>query len=498
VVAGAGGRGSGADQLFYPGGVAVDGADNLFVADSYNHRVLKITPDGAVTTVLGTGFSGQRDSELSYPRTVATGSDRSVFVADSYNHRVLRVSPDGKVTLVAGRGGAGSELTQLSYPRGVAADSEGNVFVSDNYNHRVLRVSPEGIITVAAGGRGAGDEVTQLNYPFGIAVDAASTLFIGDAYNHRVQTVTAAGVSSTLLGAPGGGGGMNQLVNPVGVDVDAAGNVYVSDTNNHRIQKVSRDGVVTTIWGGEGAGAGERQLNQPFDTATDSRGNLYIADTFNHRVLKVTFPASQGAPQVRHAATNRPAPGTPNLLMRLSPPQTCPEPLSILVGGYAAEVSGSTFTIPEAVDPAVPTEVYVLCQTRNVLPALPLAMTPLQPRLFAGWTSQLLAELTPSGRAIGASSPAQAGDYVALFGTGFGTLAPADANGRRRVQGNVTATVGGVSADVLYAGTAAGQPVGLTQINVRIPQELKAGLQPVVVFVDGEPSQGGVVLPVAP
>lgn len=486
--------------MHYPGGVAVDASDNVYIADSYNHRILKMAPDGAVTVILGTGKSGFAANQLNFPRTLAVDRAGNVFVADSYNHRVQKLTPEGEVTTIAGRGGQGNELTQLSYPRGVAVDDTGNVFVSDNYNHRVLKITSEGIITLAAGGRGQGNAPDQLNFPFGIAIDRQGALYIGDAYNHRVQKVAADGTVTTAAGVPGGGNGYNQLVNPVGVDVDGAGNLYISDTNNNRIQKYTPDGQILTVAGGNGDGADEKQLSSPFDTAVDSTGALYIADTFNHRIERVIFPANSGAPQLRNAATNRPGPAAPNLLVRLSPPLSCPEPLSIVVGGFdaisATANNETTFIIPESVDPAVPTDVYTLCQSRSLLPVLKLPMTTLQPRLFTSWSNQPLAENAADFRLIDAANPSRAMDLISLYGTGFGALEAPDDTGRRRVKANVTATIGDVPAEVLYAGTASGQTIGLQQINLRIPADAKPGMQPVLIFADRVPTQGGVVIAV--
>jgi len=496
TVAGAAGRGSGDSQLYYPGGAAIDAQDNLYIADSYNHRILKITSNGSVTTVLGTGIAGKSDTQLLLPRTLAVDKAGTLYVTDSYNQRVQKLTPDGTVSTIAGSGGQGDALNQLSFPRGVAVDPNGNVFVSDNYNHRVLRVSPEGVTTVFAGGLGPGYEANQLNFPFGLAVDALGTLYIGDAYNHRVQKIPPGGPPSTFFGRFGGGTGMDQLANPVGVDVDAAGNVYVSDTNNNRVQKIAADGTVSTIAGGTGEGPGQFQLSSPFDTAVDSQGNLFVVDTYNHRVQKLTFPAPLNSPQFRHAVTNRPEPGSPNEAMELSPAPLCQAPLNVLVGGYPAEVDGPRFVIPEAVDPNVPTEIYVNCQTRAVVSGMKLPMRAEVPRLYANWAGQALAEVAETGVVIDSQSPAKPGSFVALFGSGFGALDRADALGRRRTLSIVTASIGGLPAEVFYAGTVSGQSPGLVQINLRVPAELKTGKHPVVIDIDGEDTQGGVVLPV--
>jgi len=498
LAGGAAGRGNGVFQLTYPGGVAVDSQDNLYVADVYNHRIQKITPDGVVTTFAGIGTAGLGENQFTFPRTVAIDKMGNVYVADSYNHRVRRISPDGTNVNVAGDGTLGTDLNHLNFPRGVAVDSDGNLFIADNYNHRIIRRTVEGIVSVYWGGKGQGSGPLELTSPAGLAVDRDGTLYIADSANHRVQKVTRAGVATTVAGVTGiPGPDPNQLAGPVGVDVDAAGNIYVSDTGSHRVQMVTPSGTVRTVAGGVG-GPGERELNQPFDTALDSAGNLYIADAYNHRVERWTMPPA--SPQIWNSATNRTGPGSPNAIMRLAPLPACKDQLKVLVGGFTAvaspSVTGLDFVVPEEVDPSAPTEVYILCGQETLYSALSLPMVPVQPRLYANWMSLASAENAVSFNLIDTANPAKAGDAVSVYGTGFGLLSPANATGNRLVLANVTATIGDSSAEVLFAGVAPGQSPGLQQINILIPPGLPPGLHEFRIAANGAQSQGSILIPI--
>src|ERR1019366_9345320 len=182
-------------QLNYPTGVAVDSAGNLYIADQYNHRIRKVS-NGVITTVAGSGtagFSGDNgpatSAQLYYPAGVAVDAAGNLYIADQYNHRIRKVS-NGVITTVAGSGTAGfsgdngpATSAQLSGPGGVAADSAGNLYIADTSNYRIRKVS-NGVITTAAGGGSGGDNgpatSAQLNYPAGVAVDSAGNLYIAD------------------------------------------------------------------------------------------------------------------------------------------------------------------------------------------------------------------------------------------------------------------------------------------------------------------------------
>jgi sugar lactone lactonase YvrE len=316
-----------AAQLYLPQGLAVDAADNLFIADYRNQRVRKVSAGGVITTVAGTGTSGYSgdggaatSARLYDPEGVAVGAAGTLFIADTDNHRVREVSASGVITTAAGTGtpgysGDGGDATsaRLNGPTGVAVGANGDLFIADFYNYRVRKVSASGAITTVAGngtagyftgygGDGGAATSALLYYPAGVAVDAAGNLFIADTANQRVRKVSASGVISTVAGngTPGysGDGGpatAAQLAGPSGVAVDGAGNLFIADNGNERVRKVSATGVITTVAGngtpgysGDGGAATSARLSRPLGVAVDAAGNLFIADSSNNRVRKVS------------------------------------------------------------------------------------------------------------------------------------------------------------------------------------------------------------------
>jgi sugar lactone lactonase YvrE len=326
TVAGNGTRGFSGDggpatsaQVFGPSSVAVDVAGILYIADTGNHRIRKVTPDGVISTVAGNGtagFSGDggpaTSAQLGFPLGVAVDAAGNLYVADVPSH-IRRVTPDGVISTVAGNGtggfsGDGGPATsaQLYVPSSVAVDAAGNLYIADQRNSRIRKVTRGGLISTVAGtgtisGDGGPATSAQLNSPGGIALDVAGNLYIADSSNNRIRKVTADGVISTvagngILGFSGDGGPATwaRLNSPYGVAVDVAGILYIADTGNSRIRKVTADGVISTvagngIWGfgGDGGPATSAQLNSPDGVAVDWGGNLYIADSTNGRIRKV-------------------------------------------------------------------------------------------------------------------------------------------------------------------------------------------------------------------
>ncbi len=300
-------------------GVVVDATGNLYIVDSSNSRVRRVSPDGIITTVVGGGLNSPGDGgpgtsvALYFPVAAATDQAGDLYITDSY--RLRKVSQDGTITTVAGNGSAGysgdggpANDAQLSLPYSVTVDSTGNIYIGDNLNHRVRKVSPGGIITTAAGdgsagfsGDGGPATSAHLYYPDSVAADAAGNLYIAEWSNH-VRKVSPAGIISTVAGNGGSGysgdGGSATaatLYSPSGLALDTAGSLYVADTSNHRIRTVSPAGIIITVAGtgehgysGDGGPAVEAQLNVPEGIAQDAVGNLYIADSNNARVRKVS------------------------------------------------------------------------------------------------------------------------------------------------------------------------------------------------------------------
>jgi uncharacterized protein (TIGR03437 family) len=305
-------------QLTIPQDVAVDSDGNLYIADSGNRRIRKVTPSGTISTVAGGGTSYPGDggpatsAQLFDPSAIATDSAGNLYIADG---GIRKVTPSGTISTVAGGGtsypGDGGPATsaQLGSPQGVAVDSAGNLYIADNANHRIRKVTPGGIIsTVAGNGSGGysgdfGPAINaQLNFPTGVAVDSAGNLYMADFNNHRIRKVTPSGFISPVAGnqyqgysGDGGPATNAQLNNPEGIAVDSAGNVYIADYFNQRIRRVTQGGIISTVAGkgnfgysGDGDPATGAELSFPSGVAVDSAGNLYIADSFNQRIRKVT------------------------------------------------------------------------------------------------------------------------------------------------------------------------------------------------------------------
>jgi cysteine-rich repeat protein len=307
-------------RLAAPRGVTTDGAGNVYIADSDNSRIRKITGT-TISTIAGLatpGFSGDGSApagaQLSVPTAVAVGAQGELFVADSKNHRIRKLS--AVIATVAGNGdagyngdGGGATSGVLASPRGTATDASGNLYIADSAANRVRCVTPAGLIKTVAGTGEAGYRATddgapaigaQLRAPFDVAVDAAGNLYIADSGNHRVRKVDTAGTITTVAGTGTAGydgddaaATTKQLSNPSGLVVDGAGNLVIADTGNFRIRRVTPGGVITTIAGtgtsgstGDTAAATAAKIGTAYGLAV-SGTNLYIADTSNHRIRRI-------------------------------------------------------------------------------------------------------------------------------------------------------------------------------------------------------------------
>jgi uncharacterized protein (TIGR03437 family) len=299
-------------QLGQPQGIAVDSAGNLYIADTNNNLIRKVT-NGVITTVAGNGTVGSSgdngpatSAAVLLPVGVTVDSAGNLYIVDTGNGRIRKVS-NGVITTVAGNGSVGDNgpatSAQLSEPWGVAVDAAGNLYIADSSNNRIRKVANGVITTVAGNGiQGFGGDngpaiSAELNEPWSVAVDAAGNLYIADGPNNRIRMV-ASGVITTAAGngtqgfsgdnGPPASAALNQ---PQGVAVDSAGDLYIADISNRRIRKVSR-GTITTVAGngsvGDNGPATSAQLSEPWAVAVDPAGNLYIADVANDRIRKVS------------------------------------------------------------------------------------------------------------------------------------------------------------------------------------------------------------------
>jgi trimeric autotransporter adhesin len=322
--------------LNYPVGVAVDASGNIYIADRYDHRIRMVTKStGIITTVAGDGIDGYTgdgglatSAGLNYPSDVTVDASGNIYIADSFNHRIRMVTKStGIITTVAGDGqygyaGDGGLATSavMNYPIDIAFDASGNIYIADYYNHRIRMVTKStGIITTVAGDgtdgyKGDGGLATSagLLYPSDVAVDASGNIYIADRSNHRIRMVTkSTGIITTVAGngqyGYAGDGGLATsagLLYPGSVALDASGNIYIADRDNHRIRMVTKStGIITTVAGdgsigykGDGGLATSAGLNYPLRVAVDASGNIYIADTDNRRVRLVKSQASSVPP----------------------------------------------------------------------------------------------------------------------------------------------------------------------------------------------------------
>lgn len=259
----------GAARFNTPGGLALDASGNLLVADTGNHTIRSIAPDGTVTTLAGTaGQVGSNDgngalARFNSPFGLAVGSGGAVYIADTQNHTIRLLAPNGDVTTFAGLAGKPGQVdgpkasAQFNQPNGLALASNGILYVADYGNSVIRAISASGAVSLLAGqyaAHGLTDgtgTVAQFYQPMGLSLDASGNLYVADSANHAIRRVTSAGAASvaagsTALGNVDSTGSSAQFFLPCGVAVNAAGNVVVADTNNHILRSLTPAGVVTT------------------------------------------------------------------------------------------------------------------------------------------------------------------------------------------------------------------------------------------------------------
>ena len=343
-------------NLFLPTGVAVDGAGNLYIADSDHNRIRMVTKStGLISTIAGNGnlaYTGDNgpatSASLNTPSSVALDAAGNIYIADTGNNAVRRIDgASGIITTFAGsltgapgttgdNGPATGAL--LSGPWGVTLDASGNLYIADTGNHRIREVLlSSGIINTVAGngttnsdgsGTFSGDgglaTAAGLSAPYAVGFDAAGNFYIPDQGNNRIREVNiTTGKISTVAGNGGAGYSGDSgkataasLYHPQSVAFDAAGNFYIADTGNNRLRKVSGStGVITTIAGSANAGfsgdtgpATSAGLYGPYSLALDGQGDIFIADFFDNRIreAQANLAELEFATAVRQGSTSSP------------------------------------------------------------------------------------------------------------------------------------------------------------------------------------------------
>ena len=497
-------------QLNVPLGVAVDGAGNLYVAECLGARIRKVTAAGGIATVAGTGSSGYGgdggpavNAQLACPHGVAVDASDNLYIADTGNNRLRKVTLDGTITTVAGNGapdfggdGGPALNAKLNAPTSLAIDTSGNLYIADTGNNRIRRISGDGTITTVAGcadqlhfssDDGLPATAAVLGLPQGVAVDRAGNLYIADTYGNHVRRVSAAGVISTIAGralygylayfdgnldlylhgysGDGGPATSGLLGSPYALAVDSNFNVYLADSPNGAVRVLKPSpianaasmlsgpiaaGEVVTLFG-VGLGPGDLVINPPDSTGavgTEVAGTQVFFDGI-------------AVPVIYTSATQ--------------------------VAAVVPSITGSTANV----------EVHYSGKTAA---AFTVPLVPFAPALFtSGSTGRGLAAAINQDHSYNSlTSSAVPGDTVTLFATGDGLASQPSAH--------ATVTIGGIAAQILHVGPAPGRP-GVTQIDVRVPVDALTATTflegydlhvpvPVVLQVGGTSSQPAVYITV--
>jgi uncharacterized protein (TIGR03437 family) len=549
-----------AAQLNAPEAVAVDASGNIYIADTANNVVRQISPKGVIGTIAGNGTAGfggdggaATSAQLSAPQGVAVDASGNVFVSDTANARVRKIS-GGTITTVAGSGtqgytgdGAAATSAQLNTPVGLAVDKSGNLYIADVDNSVIRKVSTGGIITTVAGNGSQGysgdtgpANGATLNGPEGVAVDASGNLYITDTLNGVIRAVNASGTISTIAGngidgysGDGGPATSAEFGSPVGIVVDSAGNLYIADSGA-RIRKVFTSGFITTIAGsgvrgysGDGGLATAATLNGAAGLAVDSTGDIFIADAANNAIRELVFTGSGlSISAVTNGASNQTgaiAPGevlviygsnigagslTTYQLTGAGTVSTSLAGTSVYIGGVLAPV---IYTSPNQVSAIVPFSVsgstaplFILNQNQTTAPAT-LNVAPSATAVFTANGSGLgqAAAINQDNSVNGSAHPASSGQIVTLFITGAGQTNPQGQDGLLAAVPlpipllPVSVAIGGKSATIQYVGASPGTVAGVTQVNAVVPSGLPAGNASVIVQVGSAASQGGVTISVS-
>jgi streptogramin lyase len=378
--------GTGAAARFsHPYGMAIDSSGNIYIADKNNDIIRKMTPAGVVTTLAGlagtTGFVDGTGSaaEFNRPNDVAVDSSGNVWVADTGNNTIRKITPAGVVTTPLGTpGSTGSTdgtgpAALFAGPSGICIDGSGNMYIADTGNSIIRKVVISTAISTTymgtAGSVGYADGTgvgAQFNNPIGITIDSGGNLYIADTNNNVIRKVTSSAVSSTLAGSSTASGftdgtGVFALFNsPRGVAVDSTGNVYVTDSANSTIRKITPTGIVSTLAGTPGdfanvPGTGASALfDEPIGIVINSSGTLYVSTELGYTISQGTVATALSPTILQQPTTQSVSSGTTvafHVLANGLPAPTYQWYLNgtaLANGGAVSGVNGATLVISGA------------------------------------------------------------------------------------------------------------------------------------------------------
>ena len=537
-------------------GLAVDAQGNVYFADTWNQRVRKVTAGGAISTIAGSGSLGDGgdggpalSADLFWPAGLALDTAGNLYV--STGSRVRKISSDGTIAAFAGTSSAGygcdgqsATVAALREARGLAVDSAGNVYIADSGNFRIRKVGLNGKIATIAGngqygysGDGGPATAASIGYVEALALDPSGNLYFSDPYNHCVRRISPSGTIQTVAGGTfgtGGDGGLPtgaQLKYPRGLVVDRNGNLFVADSLNYKVRVVGAGGTLFTAAGtgsagfsGDGGAGPYAGLNMPYALATDPAGNLYIGDLHNFRIRCLQSPQvppqpapSRATPVVNSASYAGPAaPGAmvtvfgQNLASGVASATTVP--LATSLAGATVLINGSPAPLLYASSSQINFQMPLLdpgaasmSVERDGAGSAPagIVVAPSVPGIFAFGENQGVIQnedytLNYPG------NPARPGTPIIIWATGQGDVIPsvpagqgAPANPLSQTISLPSVTIGGLPAQVLFSGLAPGF-VGFWQINAVVPANAPAGDDiPVQVALNGA-AGNTVTMAVAP
>ncbi len=503
-------------ELASPSGVAVDASGNLYIADTQNSAIRMVTTAGIISTVAGNelaGYggdgSGALAAMLTRPSSVLLDSSGNMYIADSGNNVIRKVTKStGNISTYAGNfntpgyTGDGGQATRagLNDPIAIAMDTAGNLYIADTNNNAVRKVATNGIITTVAGngtpgfsGDGGRAVFAQLSHPKGVAVDTAGDVYISDTFNSRIRVVTPNGTITTVVGTSpagySGDGGLAtaaQLNFPAGLSFDSAGNLYIADNNNNVIRQYAPP----TAGGGS--------------LPSINSGGVISAGSFG--ALTAIAPGAwieiYGS-NLAGSTANWPTP-LPNGLAPTSLAGT-----TVSIGGLAAFID---YVSPGQVNVQVPSGVgsgsqqIVVATAAGQSASYAVTVNGTEPGLWAppnlliggkqyvgavlpAITDGVITYILPTGAVSGLTSrPAHVGETIIMYGIGFGSVTPASPAGQTATALNSLTTplavfFGPAQATLSYAGLAPGY-IGLYQFNVVVPNVAASSAVP-VTFVLG-------------
>ncbi len=539
-------------QLNFPFRVAVDSKGNFYIADYLTAVIREVAAsDGTIISIAGMGsfgFQGDNGPALqaliSDVHAIAVDSGSNVYIADTHNGRIRKITPDGHIFTIAGNGSVGytgdggpATSATLTLPSGLAVDSSGNVYIADYGNSTVRKVDSKGNISTVAGtgvwgfgGDGGPANKAQLAAPYSLAIDPAGNLYISDLGNTDIREITTDGNIRTVA--------TNVSANSIAVD--AVDSIYFPDYLTNTVQKILPNGTRYAIAGngtvgfsGDNGPARNAQLNDPYGIAVDGAGNVYVADTGNE-VIRLLKPEASSVTMV-NAASGVDGSIAPGEIITIFGTGLGPDTPVIgqpgSDGKFPTQLGGTTVSVGGTNGPVIytsATQVSAIVPYSTVIGTTPDVTVTFQGQTFtasavpvagaspgiftanAAGTGQAAA-VNQDGSLNTPNSPAQLGSIISLYVTGEGQTNPAGIDGKPapltepfpRPVLPVTATMAGQPVTVTYAGAAPGLVAGLMQVNLQVPANLiqvpatTPVAVPVVISVNFVPTQANVTISVS-